>query len=145
VSDNVTKAKQTYEDWNDRNIDGFAEALADGVLIIAGSGDRLEGREGARQFGEMWSNGFPDGRIEIDNVVDGGDQVVVQFTGRGTHTGTLASPTGEIPATGRSITLKLCDVWQFEGGTAKSVTTYFDSGAMMAQLGLMPEAVGANV
>lgn len=144
MSDNVTLAKQSYEDWNNRNFDAFSELLANGVLIIAGSGDRLEGREGARQFAEMWANGFPDGRVEIDNVIDGGDQVVIEFTGRGTHTGTLVSPMGEIPATNRPVTLQLCDVWRFEGGSAKSVTTYFDTGSLMTQLGLMPEAVAAS-
>ena len=144
MSDNVTIAIRSYEYWNNRDFDGFSEDLADAALIIAGSGDRFEGREGARQYAGMWANAFPDGRIEIDNVVDGGDQVVVQFTGRGTQTGTLVGPMGEIPATGRPVTLRLCDVWRFEGGSARSVTTYFDTGSLMMQLGLMPEASAAG-
>jgi predicted ester cyclase len=96
------------------------------------------------QFAEMWANAFPDGKVEIDNVVDGGDQVVIEYTGRGTHSGTLAGPMGEITATNRPVTLKLCDVWRFQGGTAKTVATYFDSGSLMTQLGLVPEAVGAT-
>jgi steroid delta-isomerase-like uncharacterized protein len=144
VSENTRIATRTYEAWNDRDFDTFSEVLADGVLIVAGSGDRFEGREGARQFAEMWANGFPDGRITIDNVVDGGDQVVIQFTGRGTQTGTLVGPMGEIPATNRPIQLQLCDVWQLENGTAKTVTTYFDTGSLLAQLGLMPEPATAT-
>jgi steroid delta-isomerase-like uncharacterized protein len=144
VGDNVTIARQTYEHWNDRDFDAFTDNLASGVIIMPGSGTRLEGREGARQFAEMWANGFPDGRVEVDNVIDAGEQVVVEYTGRGTQTGTLVSPMGEIPATSRSVTLQLCDVWRFDGGTAKSLTTYFDSGSLMTQLGLMPEAIGAS-
>ena len=144
MSDNVATARRSYEAWNNRDFDAMAEVMANAVQIIAGSGDRLEGGEGARQFGEMWANAFSDGRIEIDNVVDGGDQVVVEFTGRGTHDGTLAGPMGVIPATGRSVTLKLCDVWRFEGGTAVTLTSYFDTGALMAQLGLLPEAAAAQ-
>ena len=144
MSDNVKIAKDTYEAWNNRDFDVFSEVMANGVLIIAGSGDRFEGRDGARQFAEMWANGFPDGRVEIDNVVDGGDQIVVEFTGRGTHTGPLAGPMGTIAATNRSVTLKLCDVWQFEGGAVKRNTTYFDTGSLMTQLGLMPEAAAVT-
>ena len=144
MSDNVATARRSYEAWNNRDFDAMAEVMANAVQIIAGSGVRLEGGEGARQFGEMWANAFSDGRIEIDNVVDGGDQVVVEFTGQGTHDGTLAGPMGVIPATGRSVTLKLCDVWRFEGGSATTLTSYFDTGALMAQLGLLPEATAAQ-
>ena len=144
MSDNVTIAKQSYQSWNDRDFDAFSEVLANGVLIIAGSGERFEGREGARRFADMWANGFPDGKTHIDNVIDGGDQLVIEYTGRGTHTGPLATPMGDIPATNRPATLQLCDVWRFEGGTAKTVTTYFDAASLMTQLGLMPDAVGAT-
>ena len=87
----------------------------------------------------MWANGFPDGAITIDNVMSAGDSVIVEFTGRGTHTGTLDTSMGSIPATGRSLTLKLCDVTEFENGKIKRQRTYFDSGSMMAQLGLAAE------
>jgi steroid delta-isomerase-like uncharacterized protein len=144
VGENVGIARQTYEHWNNRDFDAFTDNLANGVIVMPGSGERLEGREGARQFAEMWANGFPDGRVQVDSVIDAGDQVVVEYTGRGTHTGTLVSPMGEIPATSRSVTLQLCDVWRFEGGIAKSLTTYFDSASLMTQLGVMPEAIGAS-
>lgn len=144
MGDNVATAKRTYEAWNNRDFDAMAEVMANAVQVIAGSGDRLEGGEGARHFAELWANAFPDGRIEIDNVVDGGDQVVIEFTGRGTHDGTFAGPLGVIPPTGRSVTLKLCDVWRFEAGSAKTLTSYFDTGSLMTQLGLMPEAAAAQ-
>jgi predicted ester cyclase len=74
--------------------------------------------------------------ITIDNLIASGDVVVVEFTGRGTHTGPLVTSMGEIPATGRSLTLKLCDVVEFKDGKVASQRTYFDTGSMMAQLGL---------
>jgi len=144
MSENVRIAKDTYEAWNNRDFEAFSEVMANGVLIVAGSGERFEGRDGARQFGEMWANAFPDGRIEIDNVIDGGDQVVVEFTGRGTHTGSLVGPMGTIDATNRPVTLKLCDVWSFRNAAVKENRTYFDTGSLMTQLGLIPEAATAT-
>ena len=44
-----------------------------------------------------------------------------------------------IPATGRSLTLQLCDVMEFRNGKVQSQRTYFDTGSMMAQLGLGAE------
>lgn len=144
MGDNARIASDTYEAWNERDFDRFAEGMAEAEMIDTGSGERWEGREGAITFAQMWANAFPDGRIEIDNVVDAGDSVAIEFTGRGTQTGTLVSAAGEIPATGRSVELKLCDVWTFENGKAKTVRMYLDTGSMMTQLGLMPEPAGAT-
>jgi steroid delta-isomerase-like uncharacterized protein len=137
MADNATLARRMHEAWNERNFDEMAEATApDGVLTIAGSGDTFEGAEGSRAFSAMWADGFPDGKVTVDRVIDSGDYVVVEYTGRGTHTGTLATSMGEIPATGRSLTLEFCDVMEFRNGKLQNQKTYFDTGSMMAQLGL---------
>ena len=44
---------------------------------------------------------------------------------------------GEIPPTGKSVTLKLCDVLELADGKVKSQRSYLDTGSMMAQLGLI--------
>lgn len=137
MTDNATLARSLYEAWNERNFDEMAEATApDGTITIIGSGDTFKGPEGSRKFGTMWADGFPDGMVTVDRVIASGDHVVVEYTGRGTHTGTLATGMGDIPATGRSMTLQLCDVLQFKDGKVLSQRTYFDTGSMMAQLGL---------
>ena len=51
-------------------------------------------------------------------------------------TETLSTGMGDIPATGRSVTLQLCDVMEFKDGKVYRQRTYFDTGSMMAQLGL---------
>jgi predicted ester cyclase len=56
--------------------------------------------DGSPAYNDMWAQGFPDGKVTIDRVIASGDHVVVEFTGRGTHTGTLATSIEEIPATG---------------------------------------------
>lgn len=140
MSDNLSLARSLYEGWNERRFDDIADSMApDGKIIVVGTGDEFVGPEGARQYNQQWYDGFPDGRVTIDRIFEAGDAVVVEFTGRGTHTGPLATSMGEIPATGRSLTLKLCDVLEFENGKVAAQRTYFDTGSMMAQLGLLPE------
>jgi len=141
---NTTTAQTLYDTWNRRDFDHFAELMADGEIVSAGSGQRFEGANGARAFASMWADAFPDGRIAIDNVIEAGDHVAVEFTGTGTQTGTLASQAGDIPATGRSVTLKFCDVFDFREGKIASIRTYFDSTALLTQLGVMPEAEAAR-
>lgn len=145
MADNAALARRLHEAWNERSFDEMAEATApDATITIVGSGDTFEGIEGSRAYNTMWADGFPDGTVTVDRVIASGDYVVVEFTGRGTHTGTLVTSMGEIPATGRSMTLQLCDVMEFEDGKVRSQTTYFDTGSMMAQLGLGAEQTASQ-
>ena len=145
MTDNESLARRLYEAWNERNFDETAAAAApDGTITIVGPGDTFRGPEGSRQFGAMWADGFPDGAVTVDRVIASGDHVVVEYTGRGTHTGTLATSMGDIPATGRSMTLELCDVIEFKNGKVQSQRTYFDTGSMMAQLGLGAEQAAST-
>jgi steroid delta-isomerase-like uncharacterized protein len=139
MADNVSIARRLYDGWNERAFDEVVQYAADDAeLTTVGTGDVLRGKDGARKYNENWANGFPDGRITIDRVHADGDTVIVEFTGRGTHTGTLVTSMGDIPATGRSMTLKLCDVIEFRDGLIVRQRSYFDTGSMMAQLGLLP-------
>jgi steroid delta-isomerase-like uncharacterized protein len=137
MAGNADLARSLYLGWNDRDFDRLAEMVStDGEIVVVGTGEVFKGPEGSRRYNTAWAEGFPDGAITIDNVIDAGGCVVVEFTGRGTHTGTLATSMGSIPATGRSLTLQLCDVIEFKDGKVKTQRTYFDTGSMMAQLGL---------
>jgi len=145
MADNVSLARSLYEAFNKRDFDTLAEYLTpDARITIVGSGDTYDGAEGARRYNVMWADGFPDGQITIDNVVAAGDDVVVEFTGRGTHTGTLATPAGPIPATGRAVTLQLCDVLKIRDGKVASQRTYFDSASLLSQLGVAAEQAAAT-
>lgn len=145
MATNEDLARRIYEMWNERNFDDLAEVTApDATVTVVGSGDTFQGIEGSRKYNEMWAAGFPDGRVTVDRVIESGDLVVVEFTGRGTHTGTLATSMGDIPATGRSLTLQLCDILEFRNGKVQSQKTYFDTGSMMAQLGLAAEQTASQ-
>lgn len=145
MADNAGLARRLHEAWNERNFDEIAEATApDGTLTIVASGDTFEGVEGSRRYNSMWVDAFPDGKVTVDRVIASGDDVVVEFTGRGTHTGTLVTSMGEIPATGRSVTLQFCDVMQFKNGKVQEQRSYFDTGSMMAQLGLAADQTASQ-
>ena len=140
MADNATLVRSLYDGWNARDFDVLADAMApDGTITFMGSGEVLEGPAGSRIYSEMWSGGFPDGQVTIDTLVSDGNRVVVEFTGRGTHTGTFTTSMGSIPPTGRSVTLKLCDVLELAEGKVKAQRSYLDTGSMMAQLGLTSE------
>jgi len=137
MADNATLARSLYDAFNSRDFDLLSESVAaEGTITMMGSGQTFHGPEGARQYNTMWADAFPDGMVTIDRIIAQDDYVVVEFTGRGTHTGTLATPAGDIPATGRSVTLQLVDVLEFADEKVKAQRSYFDSGSLMAQLGI---------
>lgn len=145
MADNVSIARRMYEIFNERAFDDLADYVTDeSELLVVGTGDVYRGYDGARQFEENWATGFPDGKITVDHVHRAGDTVIVEFTGRGTHTGTLATSMGDIGPTGKSLTLHLCDVIEFKDGKITRTRTYFDTGSMMAQLGLLPEQTATS-
>ena len=138
MADNEKLARELYDAWNNREWQTIIDAMApDGKIMVMGSGETFEGTDGAQRYNMVWADAFPDGRITIDHIHSSGDSVMVEYTGRGTHTGTLETSMGSIPATGRSLTLHLCDVMEFSDGKVKEQRSYFDTGSMMAQLGLM--------
>ena len=84
MAGNAELARRLHEAWNERAFDEMAEATAaDAKITIVGSGTTYEGPDGGRAYNEMWADGFPDGKVTVDRVIDGGDYVVVEFTGRG--------------------------------------------------------------
>ena len=105
------------------------------------------GRFHGREIFPLWQGfqiAFPNVRHEIVSSIEQGDSLVVEGRYVGDHTGPLRMPDGsEIPPTGRSISVEYAHVAQMEGDRFSSWHVYFDSHAMMEQLGLVPEAATA--
>ena len=140
-TDNEGIARKLYDAWNRRDFDTIAGMVsADAETVIVGSGARFYGPEGLIESDLAWVEAFPDGRVTVDGVTAGADKVAIEYTGTGTHTGTLHTPGGDIPPTGRRVTLGLCDVLTIRDGKIREYRMYFDSVSLLTQLGLMPEA-----
>jgi len=87
---------------------------------------------------ESWWKAFPDASISIGKVVESGDQAVGEMTYRGTQTGPLVGPAGEIPPTGKSVELRGAAWITIKDGKIARFDGYYDTMSMMVQLGLMP-------
>ena len=133
---------------NDANdIDGFIAMMATDVEWLTPDGP-LHGRDAVREYVRNFRTAFPDGRHTIDRAVEAGSQVAVEGRWTGTHTGAFATPQGDVPPTGQTVTMTFAlfvdgDLDKREG---KRCAIYMDQMAMAAQLGLIPEpqATGAT-
>jgi predicted ester cyclase len=83
-----------------------------------------------------WQQAFPDNRIETIAVHADDRGGVHEFRAAGTHTGTLRGPAGEMPATGRTVRMDMCGVYEFEEGKITSFHLYFDQAELLGQLEL---------
>jgi steroid delta-isomerase-like uncharacterized protein len=131
--DNAAIVREMYSAWNQKDMDRLASfATADARVTSVPSDTKL----GFREDAEVWASAFPDGEIQVLNLVAQGDYVIAECVGRGTHTGALRGPAGDIPATGRRLELPFVDCHKFRNGKITETRLYFDTGSMMAQLGL---------
>jgi steroid delta-isomerase-like uncharacterized protein len=138
-------ARQALEYLNAHDLDAYAALHADDCeLIDTATGETFHGTEGARQNMEGWFTPFPDANVETVNLIEGGDWAVIEAIGRGTHTGPLAGPGGEIPPTGKSLALPFCSVVRIADGKIVASRDYYNVAEVMQQLGLMPEPAVAT-
>ncbi|HWZ60837.1 MAG TPA: ester cyclase [Gemmatimonadaceae bacterium] len=138
AADNARLGRKIYEEiWNQRDFDALMRSATNDCEVTAIPFDQtLRGQSGYRQWGESWATAFPDGRVEIKRVMATDDAVVLEFIGRGTHTGPLSTPSGTIPPTGKTVELQLCDVLEIRDGGVRRARSYFDAATLMRQLGI---------
>lgn len=97
----------------------------------------LEGVDAVRDDMESFFRAFPDIHAEIGEVLVDGDRVVCQCTVTGTHKGPLASPEGELPATGNPLSFDVAVLFRLdEKHQIVEERRYFDLANFMRQLGI---------
>jgi steroid delta-isomerase-like uncharacterized protein len=144
VRNNAAIARQGYDAYNHhtsdpRWLDYVAETVSEDCEVVdVPNGAVFRGPEGLKQFLQVFSTAFPESSVEVTNLFATEDQAVVEFIGRGTHSGPLHGPAGDIPPTGKSWTLHFCDVYKFREDKIVSHRTYYDALGLLQQLGLVP-------
>ena len=123
--------------FNDNDWDKVRETLTEDFVYDEVCTNRIaEGIENVIELWKGWRAAFPDVHGTITNEFAGDGKVVKELRWHGTHTGPLPLPDGEIPATGKSIDMRSCEVWEIEDGKGKSMVHYIDMMTLMQQLSL---------
>jgi predicted ester cyclase len=127
------------EHWNGKSAALVGEFFNPTVSLLTPDGG-LTGLEGANRLLAGYATGFPDFRITIDDVVAEGDTVAVRWTFSGTNRGAL----GEIPATGKPVSVpNVIGIFRLVGGKIQQAHFAWDRYELRQQLGLLPG--GASV
>jgi ketosteroid isomerase-like protein len=132
----LTRDMHNY--FSNNQFDKILERAADDITVDAiGLNTVFNGKKGLTDFMSIYKKAFPDLVLEHTNIFSSGNQVTVEFIARGTNTGPLLTPKGEIPATGRSASSKVSEQWIWKDGKVKSIHSYSDTASLLIQLGLL--------
>ena len=143
----MSDTRQAFDAWieafNSHDEAAIRAATADDCTFEGPAGVRVQGGDAVTGYAMNWLNAFSDAKLEVDTVVVDGDWVAHTGTFKGTHDGTLSSPEGDVPATGRRLEGRCSQFVRFQDGKSVEEYLYYDQMDVVAQLGLMPETAGA--
>ncbi len=133
--------KRETEAWNAHDPDGVAACYAeDAVLYDVGLPQPLRGRAAIRDSVAGYFAAFSDFHADVREPIVSANRAAQEWTVTGTNDGELL---GMAP-TGKSATTYGCGTAEFgEDGLIHRAGTYWNAAALMQQLGVSPETVGA--
>ena len=103
----------------------------------ASDGHPQKGADAGVAVAEMYTSAFPDIELTVLNQWSPApDTAIMEFRAHGTHTGAL----GDIPPTGRTIEIIVCNIVETLDGQIIREREYFDGVAILTQLGVLPAA-----
>ncbi|MFQ5605858.1 MAG: ester cyclase [bacterium] len=132
---NLALMKKFYEEVvNKGNMDFIDESFAEDFVEHEEFPGLEPGRQGVKQFFQMFRAAFPDLNFNVEFAFAKDDKVVAYITITGTQNGEFMG----MPASGKTINLKAIDIVRFAAGKGAEHWGVTDSGAMMEQLGMIP-------
>lgn len=124
--------------FNAHDLEALARDMAPDSELTASGDIKLKGPQAIKEYLQSWVSAFPDVRVEAKNTFTQGNHVIVEGVFTGTHNGTLKTPMGDVPATGRKVKGDYVQIFNVDRGLIKSAHLTFDQVQLMTQLGLTP-------
>jgi ketosteroid isomerase-like protein len=143
----VGQAREVMDRITEAAMSGDRDALVQlyaADAVVETPDEKLQGVAAIADWHAAFKRGFPDVSWESRTKYEAGDTAIDEGYVVGTHTGTLSTPEGDLPPTGRSLRLRDCDVVTVVDGVAVAHRFYYDRLEFMSQLGLMETGTGAG-
>jgi steroid delta-isomerase-like uncharacterized protein len=126
------------ERYNAGDLDAVMDLYAEDAVQLMPDG-MFEGRSTIRERLARELNGFSDVAHRVESFVEQGDAFADEWTFVGTHTGPLALPDGSrLPPTGNHVEVRGMEFVQMRDGKIVVDNLYYDTTAVVAQLGGLP-------
>ena len=122
------------EDW-----ETVASLYSEDTVGSDPTGATFTGREANLANDKIWRNIFSDFNFEFGEFIQSGNTGAVEMQVTATMTGEMEMPDGsKIPPTGKTHTMRACQIIESENGQIKNQRMYTDMMSMMAGFGVMP-------
>ena len=133
--DHAATMRNTYERINAGDIDGFGELVADDFVDHQGGPGFPPTKEGTLAFFRSLVQAFPDMRMNVEDLIAGGDKTVARVEVTGTHKGEFMG----VPPTAARVEMQLIDIMRFDAsGLVCEHWGVADMLSLMQQLGVVP-------
>jgi steroid delta-isomerase-like uncharacterized protein len=133
--------RQAIEAYNAHDLDKFLDYYADDCELTVPGFPPFKGKAAARECWRLFMESFPDDHLTVTSQVVEESTVVGEWTADAANTGPLYLPSGDVlPPTGKRVTNHGIDVSVIDAGRIKTHRLYWDTAAVLAQLGLVSGA-----
>jgi ketosteroid isomerase-like protein len=114
-----------YAALNKQDAEAFNQFADEKIeLIDFGLGEVLNGREAVKKYFKNWWTAFPQGSGEITNTIVVGDQVIVEASGRGKHTGPFELKQGRFEPSQQELEFNFAKICRVRDGKIVSIHGY---------------------
>lgn len=126
---------------DDRDLKSLVDCYADNAVVVTPDAGEVRGQERIADYWRQFVDSFPDSRYQTLGKHEAGHTAIDEGYYIGTNTAPLRLPSGEtVPATGKRVKIRSCDVATVENGKITEHHLYFDQVEFLDQLGLAPGA-----
>ena len=133
--DHAATMRMTYERINAGDIEGFGDLVSDDFVEHQGGPGFPPTKEGTLDFFRSLANAFPDMRMNVEDLIAGGDKAVARVGITGTHKGEFMG----VPPTAARVEMQLIDIMRFDAaGLVSEHWGVADMLSLLQQLGVVP-------
>jgi steroid delta-isomerase-like uncharacterized protein len=131
----LEQAEQFFTALNAKDVDTMVAMLSPSVNFSTPIGS-FTGQGAYREWVSQQFRTITGFTHKIRGIIAESDQTIAfEVRATGTHTGPLALPSGEVPASGRSINMSAAIFLRFENGLIVEYHLYFDHLELLRQVG----------
>jgi predicted ester cyclase len=134
------EAKEIIRRWNNEGWSGGKYELAHEIIspnmVVHGAGGQTVGMgpDGLIDLIRTWRTAFPDGRMEIDDLIVDGDTVAIRNTWYGTHEAEFYG----VPPSGKKVAVTSVGIDRVTDGLVSEGWGELDMVGMMQQMNALP-------
>jgi predicted ester cyclase len=139
-AENEAIVRRAFDEIGQGELAVADEIIATGFVRhdLGGNFPDVTGPEGVKRLIAALRAAFPDIQTTVEDVISGGDRVVVRFTAQATHEGQFQ----RIAPTGKRVSWAGINVYRVANGQIQETWQLADTWGLMRQLGAVPETAG---